>query len=898
MQLSKSRILLFGIMLMVAGSLLLVPIFAQGNTTVITIGVQSWQRDFLDDEAFEDFEAEHPGVDVVIVVIDDDTRFFATPQEADEVAEYMTNVNALAAEADLLPLDLFSGVRLSTRAGMYLDINPLMNADANANTEDFYPAMLQSVQWDGATWGLPMSGSVQLVIYNQTAFDEAGLGYPDSSWTLDNFINAGEVLSEFDEEGNLTVPGFFGFDTGLLFASVLDNDLSDPASFPSLPSLVTPQTIQMVEQWAAFDAEYSPDFSQGFNFDFNAIPLTIDTTFRLNDDFNIGGPDDANFQGTMLPGNRAGLQVQAYGISAGTNNPQLAYELLQYMTQTPEIAFSFFGDSPARQSLLTADTSDLPIFRPENPEELQALIDEALLNAIPQSQLEFVRYLSFASSQVNSEEEPVDAETALQNFQEQLTEVYLAVGEQANTNVIEVATPVPTPVLQSGQVALNFGVESFFGPGSGDNLWQEAIDEFVAQDPQVGQILVDTGFFSLDERIEEQDCFYLASNAVTTADLSLLFTVDPFLTTDANLDMSNFVNGTIDQITRDGAMWAVPLSITPNVMWYNPEIFAEAGLPEPTNGWTITEFVDALIALDAVTEGAPYSSESFGSTYLYQLIAAYGGTPIDYSTVPYTINITDPTNIEAIRQVLSLAQNELINYQELGNFGGGGFFGGNRALTDATLLPNDFRIQNRNNGATEYQKAVMFPRGANTIPLSYDLGVGMISSNTPAPDACYRWLSFLSRRSELLTGMPAQVDMFDLAVENITDGDDIAALYQAFNEALASPEVVVIPGLFSGSSSDPATSTANFLRENWINLAFDNIVLNDVDVEIALEDAQQYINDYDQCSAGIEPPDQPLAELSDEESQDYFIQFLQCAVDVDPSLEDQFGPVLETDEDE
>src|SRR5690606_26046731 len=115
-------------------------------------------------------------------------------------------------------------------------------------------------------------------------------------------------------------------------------------------------------------------------------------TFALNDEFNIG-PADANFQGALLPNNRAALQVQAYAISAGTSNPELAYELLQYMSSTPELAFAFFGDTPARQSLLTVDTSDLPIFRPDNPEELQALIDDALANAIPANRLAFFNYV-------------------------------------------------------------------------------------------------------------------------------------------------------------------------------------------------------------------------------------------------------------------------------------------------------------------------------------------------------------------------------------------------------------------------------------------------------------------------------------------------------------------------
>src|SRR5690606_33511988 len=154
----------------------------------------------------------------------------------------------------------------------------------------------------------------------------------------------------------------------------------------------------------------------------------------------------------------------------------------------------------------------------------------------------------------------------------------------------------------------------------------------------------------------------------------------------------------------------------------------------------------------------------------------------------------------------------------------------------------------------------------------------------PAPDACYRWLSFLSRRGELLQGMPAQADLFEASVESISDGDDIVALYQAFNAALQSPSAVIIPSPFSNSSSDPVASTLNFLSQNWVSQAFDNVVLEDADLDTALADAQTYIDEFVACTNGIERIEGDLSALSDEEQGDYFNQFLRCAVDVDPSL--------------
>src|SRR5690606_8793498 len=105
------------VLLVVLSSLSLVPLLAQGNDTVITIAVEEFQQQFINDEAFDAFEEAHPGVNVVTVVIPNDDRYFASPETTEEVEDFIENVNNLASYADLLPLDMFNGPRLRTRAG-------------------------------------------------------------------------------------------------------------------------------------------------------------------------------------------------------------------------------------------------------------------------------------------------------------------------------------------------------------------------------------------------------------------------------------------------------------------------------------------------------------------------------------------------------------------------------------------------------------------------------------------------------------------------------------------------------------------------------------------------------------------------------------------------------------
>lgn len=861
----------------------LVPILAQSNDIVLTVHIEEWQQNFFSDDMFVAFEEAHPNVKVLTVIIPQEERYFATPSTVEDVPEFLENVANLAGQADLMQVQSYSINPMMTRVGAYLDITPLLNADPDANLEDFYPAMLQSFQWDGGTWGLPIAGSEQILVYNQTRFDELSLPYPDETWTLNDFLTVGRELTTYDANGEVEIPGFYGFDSSLFLRAVYGRSLADPTAFPSQPLLTEPEFVELVEQWAAFDKETRPE---GFNFDFQDIPMTIQGTFLLNPEANFGN-SDAVWAGTLLPNKVAGMQVQGYAISSGTQYPELSYELLQFMTQSPDITFGFFGTSPARQSMFGVTPDDSPIFFNDPSPELQELIDLALANAIPASETNYFSYVYSAVSKIN--EDGMDTEMALLEVQEEVIEVLNAIDEQASNTVVAVATPVPTPILSANEVSLTFGIEGIFSPLPNRGLWEDAVDEFVAQDAQVGQIVLDTEFLQLEERADTQDCFYLSSNIVPQADLSSLLSIDPFLAADPNYDPNDMVNGAIGQVTRENSVWAIPLSLDPQVMWYDPNVFADAGLPEPRNDWTVFEFIDTLQQLQAHTGEAAYRSQSFGGSYIHMLTAAFGGNLIDTSTPIYTLQLDDPNSIEAARQVLDLARDGYIDYQEIGSFGGGGG-GSGAALFDAQLQPYGWRFQNRGEEFGDPHRVVLFPRGTQYTPVSYSLGAGYISSYTPAPEACYRFLSYVAERPELLFGIPARRSLFDAAVALIDDSSDLAALYQDFDAALQESNVVVVVNPFTaGSSSDPVTGFSNFLVNIWLNRAFDRYVLEDADLDLGLADAQQFSEEFRVCVDAVPSPERPFSEMSNQESQAYFEQFQDCAVGVDPSMSELFG---------
>lgn len=876
--------LLTMLLFVIGSSLSLLPLLAQDNNTILTIGVDQWQADYFNDEVFAAFQESHPGVKVVPVVLNDETRWVATPADAEGVPDFMESINTYAASADLLPLYMPGTSTLYTRAGAFLDISPLMNADPNANLEDFYPVMLESFQWDGGTWGLPISGSLQFLAYNKTAFDDAGLAYPDESWTLEDWMNAGRALTIYNDEGEVEMPGLFGFDDAMLLAAEYGRSVIDTSVFPAQPRLDDPELVAIIDAWATYSEEAQPKECCDFNWE--ELPVSSGGVWFL--DPNSGMGRDGEWALTFFPNGRVGLNVQGFGISAGTENPQLAYELLQFMTTSPELVSFFFGDVTARQSMTGVEADDSMFIRPDLSEEALDWIARGIENAIPAGEIEAFRFAQGAIWAMNDPEAETDmtAEAALLKVQEDTLAIFAAIDDAATTNVVTVATPVPTPVLSSGEIALNFGLEVWYGPGSGDELWRAAIADFVAQDPEVRHIEIGGEYIDVAARAAEQDCFYLAYNPVTQIDLSTVRSLDPYLQADANFNPNDMVAGTMEQVMRDGMTWALPMSLAPLTMWYDPTAFETAGLPMPTNNWTVSQWEDAMRTLYN-GEDAVFQTQNWGGNYILMLAAAYGGVPMDYSTQPASIS-PDAAAINAVMEVLDLAKEGLIDYQELVS-NSGGMYMNEVTMFDSILMPNDWRLDNRGEEFGQPHRVVMFPSGADFTPVSYTLAVAFISAQSPAADACYRWLSFIANRPELLGGMPARSSAFEASLDFINDGEDVVQFYREFDAALRDGNALIMPQAYGNSTDNVAISIGDYLATLWLYKAFDNYVLNDGDLETELLAGQALQADFATCIEGI--PVMTYAEFGQdrqEEFEDYYFQFVECAVAVDPDLREQF----------
>lgn len=161
----------------------------------------------------------------------------------------------LAAEADCFAWYIPPG---PVEIPALLDLQPLIDADAAFDRDDYPPALLEPFQHQGGLYGLPYMVTFRVLIYNKTMFDDANLAYPDIHWTLDDLLNTAQQLTT----NNKKQYGFASvrsMKSDLVF--FLDQSGASPVKQSSdgpQPNFTDPQVLQAVQFYVDLLLNYSP----------------------------------------------------------------------------------------------------------------------------------------------------------------------------------------------------------------------------------------------------------------------------------------------------------------------------------------------------------------------------------------------------------------------------------------------------------------------------------------------------------------------------------------------------------------------------------------------------------------------------------------------------------------
>jgi len=125
----------------------------------------------------------------------------------------------------------------------------------------------------------------------------------------------------------------------------------------------------------------------------------------------------------------------------------------------------------------------------------------------------------------------------------------------------------------------------------------------------------------------------------------------PLVEAGESWDLADFYPAVLEQFQVQGRLWGIPGEADPLLVYYNEDLFDQAGVEYPAVGWTRDDF---LLTVRRLRAGLPEETIIFpgGSAGAVPFIYAHGGTLYDDQRYP---TLDAPATVEAMQWYVNLA---------------------------------------------------------------------------------------------------------------------------------------------------------------------------------------------------------------------------------------------------
>lgn len=240
------------------------------------------------------------------------------------------------------------------KRGMLMDLTQFIERD-QYSLDDFFPATMEQLSPDDDTlFGLPRETTSAGVFYNMDHFDQAGLPYPDGSWTYDDLAPLARRLTR-DVDGDGAIDQFgirapWGWNhRPTILWSWGGRFFDENGQF----AMHEPEGVAAM-QWIA-DLVYEHEVATivwGDRFSKGRSSIEFMNSWHVQDNIN----NTFRWDATEIPVGPAGRYSRnasgAHGIISSTAHPEEAWRLVQFLSSTDGLAKLAGSGSimPARRS--------------------------------------------------------------------------------------------------------------------------------------------------------------------------------------------------------------------------------------------------------------------------------------------------------------------------------------------------------------------------------------------------------------------------------------------------------------------------------------------------------------------------------------------------------------------
>jgi ABC-type glycerol-3-phosphate transport system substrate-binding protein len=345
-----------------------------------------------------------------------------------------------------------------------------------------------------------------------------------------------------------------------------------------------------------------------------------------------------------------------------------------------------------------------------------------------------------------------------------------------------------TPLLGCAPRAPEPVVITFACPREDATYYEALRSEFAQACPEVTVELLPLSP-QLIENLNATDADVLATQAYLRGWLERggLVSLDGWVEQDKAFDLDDIYPGLADLYRRDGQLWAIPIGVDFTVTYYNRELCDHYQVPYPQPGWTWDDFVDAAVQLrDPALDVYGYCP---APSLLEPILFAYqhGGRLVDEGHDPPRLAFDDPLVIEALEwydaltDMYHVAPTRELARQAFTGDSTQAFYRGVEAGKVA-LWTDSYSARGGGEGA--WSEPWPFAWGMTTLPREQEAATMAItealaiSMRSEHPEACWQWISFVSRQVPNRLA-PARRSLAKSSVYEEQVGVEIAAVVNA-----------------------------------------------------------------------------------------------------------------------
>ena len=198
----------------------------------------------------------------------------------------------------------------------------------------------------------------------------------------------------------------------------------------------------------------------------------------------------------------------------------------------------------------------------------------------------------------------------------------------------------------------------FSGAGAQEETLKKMIAVFEEKNPDIKVDLQITGF---DDYFTKLATTVGGGNAPDVFEMNMENYL-AYMLRGACADLTGLINndnysaGTLEAVSSDGKLYAVPMSFSTCVLIYNKALFDQAGIAYPTNDWTWADAQTAAEAIKALGDDIWGYYQPITYNEFYKSVKSNGGSLLNVDYTAFTAN--SPENVAVLDAMLKRVRGE------------------------------------------------------------------------------------------------------------------------------------------------------------------------------------------------------------------------------------------------